>query len=89
VTTVTWSNSAAEANGPCHCTTSWYVSGISINNGSNTITVTAWDAEGNEIRATITVVYSIPNSFDNPAPMGSVAWSSYSGDVIDFQVLQV
>jgi len=58
VTEITWVNSSTGATGTASGTTPWAVNGISLNNGSNVITVTAKDAAGNKGTATLTVTYT-------------------------------
>jgi hypothetical protein len=58
VTSVTWSNAATGESGTASGTTSWSMTGISLIPGSNIITVTAHDAAGNNVSATITVTYT-------------------------------
>ena len=57
VTQVTWSNSTG-GSGTATGTTSWTVNGITLQLGSNVITVTARDAAGNTSTDTITVTYA-------------------------------
>src|SRR5262249_6025624 len=54
VTQVTWSNSRG-GSGAASGTSSWAASGIALQVGSNTLTVTARDAAGNTRTATLTV----------------------------------
>jgi len=54
VTQVTWSNSRG-GSGAASGTSSWTASGIALQVGSNTLTVTARDAAGNTRTATLTV----------------------------------
>ena len=61
VTQVTWSNSLG-GSGTASGTTSWNVSGIALQNGTNTITVTARDAAGNTAVDTLTVTYTTSTS---------------------------
>ena len=57
VASVTWSNSRG-GSGTATGTTSWTVSGITLQAGINVITVTASDASGNTGTDTLTVTYS-------------------------------
>jgi len=57
VTQVTWSNSRG-GNGVASGTSSWAASGIALQLGSNTLTVTARDAAGNASTATLAVTLS-------------------------------
>jgi hypothetical protein len=59
VTQVTWSNSRG-GSGTASGTTSWSASGITLQDGSNTLTVTARDAAGNLNTDTLTVTYNAP-----------------------------
>ncbi len=68
VTQVTWANSrggSATASG----TTNWTVNGITLQSGTNVITVTARDAAGNTGTDTLTVTYTPP---DTTAPAVAV-----------------
>ena len=65
VTEVTWVNRSTRATGTASGTTSWAVNGISLENGSNVISVTAKDAAGNKGTATLTVTYT-PVDIDPP-----------------------
>jgi parallel beta-helix repeat protein len=57
VTQVTWSNSRS-GSGTASGTTSWSANNITLQSGSNVITVTARDAAGNTASKTLTVTYS-------------------------------
>ncbi len=57
VTQVTWTNSTG-GSGTATGTTSWSVNGITLQLGSNVITVTARDAAGNTSTDTLTVTYA-------------------------------
>src|SRR3989304_1221546 len=57
VTQVTWSNSRG-SSGTASGTISWNASGITLQGGSNTLTVTARDAAGNTTTDTLVVTYS-------------------------------
>ena len=65
VTQVSWSNNRG-GSGTATGTTSWSVSGITLQSGSNVITVTALDAAGNSGTNTLTVTYNAPDT-TNPA----------------------
>jgi hypothetical protein len=56
VSQVTWSLGAN--NGTATGTTSWAATGITLQAGSNVITVTASDSAGNQANATLTVIYT-------------------------------
>ena len=64
---ITWSNDKG-GSGTASGTTSWSISGISLVNGTNTITVTATDTAGNSASDTLAVTYSS----DTTKPSGSV-----------------
>ena len=78
VTQVTWVNDRG-GSGTASGTTSWSASGIALQSGANTITVTAYDAAGNKGTATLTVNYTAP---DISAPtitiLGPTTASSYT-----------
>jgi hypothetical protein len=61
VTQVRWSNDRG-GSGVAAGTTNWSVSGISLQNGTNIITVTAFDAAGNSGRDAVTVAYAAPTT---------------------------
>jgi hypothetical protein len=65
VTQVTWANSRG-GSGTATGTTAWSVSGITLQGGSNVITITARDAAGNSGTDTLTVTYNVPDT-TNPA----------------------
>lgn len=67
VTQVTWSNSLG-GSGTAIGTTSWSVNGITLQNGSNVITVTARDAANNTATDTLTVTYSATSGGTPPPP---------------------
>jgi hypothetical protein len=69
VTQVTWSNNRG-GNGTATGTTSWSVASITLQGGSNALTVTARDAAGNMATAILTVTYNAP---DTTAPAVSIA----------------
>jgi hypothetical protein len=54
VTQVTWSNNRG-GNGTASGTTSWSITGIALQSGTNLITVVAYDAAGNTNKAALTV----------------------------------
>ena len=64
VTTVTWSNSRG-GSGTGSGTTSWSIGSVSLQSGSNIITVTARDAAGNTGTDILTVTYTPPD-MQNP-----------------------
>jgi hypothetical protein len=57
VTQVTWSNSTG-GSGTATGTTSWSVSGIALQSGTNVLTITATDDANNTATATLTVNYT-------------------------------
>jgi len=61
VTQVTWANDRG-GSGTATGTTSWSVSGIVLQSGSNVIVVTARDAAGNSATDTLTVTYTPPDT---------------------------
>src|SRR5207247_9349716 len=65
VTQVTWTNSAG-GNGTATGTTSWTASGISLQVGTNTLTVTARDAAGNAGMASLAATLVAFTFTDNP-----------------------
>jgi Y_Y_Y domain/Divergent InlB B-repeat domain/Glucodextranase, domain B len=81
VTEVTWMNSSTRATGTASGTTSWAVNGISLENGSNVIWVTAKDAAGNKGTAKLTVTYTPvdvepPDTFITAGPAGIITSNS-------------
>ncbi|MBS0394855.1 MAG: DUF4082 domain-containing protein, partial [Proteobacteria bacterium] len=71
VASVTWANSRG-GSGAATGSTAWSASGITLQSGSNVITVTAKDAAGNSATATLTV------TFNPPAGYGLVAAYSFN-----------
>jgi hypothetical protein len=61
VTQVQWGNSLG-GNGTASGTTSWSVASIALKEGANVITVTAFDAAGNEQTDKLTVTYEPPDT---------------------------
>jgi hypothetical protein len=59
VTRVTWSNSRGEG-GDASGTTSWLANGITLQPGTNVLTVAALDQAGNSGNSTLTVMYQPP-----------------------------
>ncbi len=64
VTRITWSNSRG-GGGDASGTTSWLANGISLQPGTNLLTVTAFDAAGNSGSDTLTVIYQAPKQDQN------------------------
>jgi hypothetical protein len=80
VTQVSWANDRG-GSGIAVGTTSWNVSSVALQAGSNVITVTARDAAGNVSTDAVTVTYSPPapaESTPSPASMVLSATASYS-----------
>jgi len=69
VTQVTWVNDRG-GSGTASGTTSWSASGIALQSGANTITVTAYDAAGNKGTAKLTITYNAP---DTTLPVVSIS----------------
>jgi len=61
VSLVTWRNSAG-GSGTASGTESWSITGISLIEGENVLTVTAQDAAGNQTNASLTVTYMPPDT---------------------------
>ena len=87
VVNVIWANNRG-GGGSASGTTSWSAPGIALQSGSNTITVTAYDAAGNNGAATIYVNYTpgVPAVLTTPVPGSTLpgasvtfGWSSGSG----------
>lgn len=70
VVEVRWTNSRG-GSGTASGTTTWSISGISLNQGENVIVVTARDHDGNEGTQTLTVTYTPPDT-TAPAPPSGV-----------------
>jgi hypothetical protein len=68
VTQVRWSNDRG-GNGTATGTATWNVAGITLQNGTNVITVTAFDAAGNSGVDTVAVAYAAP---DTTRPVASI-----------------
>jgi hypothetical protein len=76
VASVTWSNDRG-GSGTAQGTTSWTAAGIALQEGVNTITVTATDAAGNSGSGSIQVTRTIP---DVDAPTVSVTGPSITAN---------
>ena len=72
VTQVTWSNSRG-GSGTASGTTSWNTGSISLQGGSNTLTVTARDAAGNTRTDSLVVTYSTTTPGDTTAPSVTIS----------------
>ena len=59
VTQVTWANDRG-GSGTATGTTSWSVNGVTLQSGSNVITITARDAAGNTSTDTLTITLTLP-----------------------------
>lgn len=79
VTSVDW-NSSRSRSGTCTGTTSWTCSNIQLDEGSNVLTFTAWDAAYNSAYNTFTVDRTIIDNtapvFFNPVPTGTIPCAS-------------
>jgi hypothetical protein len=90
VVNVTWSNPQAGDSGTASGTTSWTANNISLASGTNVITVTAYDAAGNQSTATLTVtclyytgVNNVVADFStnaNPNGVWSYGWATAPGE---------
>jgi alpha-tubulin suppressor-like RCC1 family protein len=58
VVNVTWSNPQTGGSGTASGTTSWTANNINLATGANAITVTAYDAAGNQSAATLSVTFT-------------------------------
>jgi hypothetical protein len=81
VTEVTWVNTGTRGNGTASGTTLWAADGISLEDGSNVISVTAKDAAGNKGTVTLTVMYTPvdidpPDTFISAGPTGLISSNS-------------
>ncbi len=81
VTQVTWSNSRG-GSGTASGTISWNASGITLQGGSNTLTVTARDAVGNTSIDTLVVTYSTSTPGDTTAPSVTITSPTSSSTYI-------
>jgi hypothetical protein len=75
VTSVTWTNSRG-GGGNASGTNSWSVSTINLLGGENVITITAKDAAGNEGKASLAVIYNLPDAI---APTIKISSPTTSG----------
>jgi YD repeat-containing protein len=73
VTLVTWANDRGGI-GTATGTSSWNISGIQLQTGANTVSVTVWDAAGNSTAATLTVTLQAVVS--PPNQLGGVTFSN-------------
>ena len=80
VTQVTWANSRG-GGGTASGTTSWTVSGITLQSGTNVLTVTATDAANNSATATLTVTYTAPCSYTLTPSIVSVSSAATTGTI--------
>lgn len=93
VSQVSWSNSRG-GGGTATGTSDWSVTGITLQSGTNVLTVTAVDGAGNRGTATVTVTYNEPHLDQTiifpaiadhvfgDAPIPLVAAASSGGDVV-------
>ncbi len=61
ITEVSWNNSRG-GNGLALGTTTWSISGISLSEGENLLTITATDAAGNAGTQVVSVIYRLPDT---------------------------
>jgi hypothetical protein len=87
VTQVTWSNSLG-GSGTASGTTSWSVSGIALQDGANTLTVTARDAAGNTSSDTLTVTYTASSTPDDCASPTVLCVDDTAGATREFSTIQ-
>jgi hypothetical protein len=86
VTQVTWANSRG-GSGTASGTTSWTAGGISLQTGSNVLTVTARDASGNTATTTLTVNRTVGTDTTRPtvtitSPTSSATYTTSSRFVV-------
>jgi hypothetical protein len=102
VTSIAWENLTTGASGNGSGTTSWTTPAITLNQGTNNITVTATDAAGNSASDSISVTYTPPDttapaeittlSIGNPTDMSlDLTWTSVgddgnSGTAVSYQI---
>src|SRR6185503_18863840 len=67
VTQVTWANDRG-GSGTATGTTSWSVNGVTLQSGSNVITITARDAAGNSATDTLTITLPLPLTLSSLTP---------------------
>lgn len=77
ITQVLWTNTSAGGGGTASGKENWYVPSITLSDGENAITVTAYDADGNQGSANISVSYT-PEPIDTSPPVGSIQINSGS-----------
>jgi hypothetical protein len=87
VTQVTWSNSLG-GSGTASGTTSWSVSGIALQNGTNTLTVTARDAAGNTSSDILSVTYTTTSTSDDCASSTVLCVDDTAGATREFTTIQ-
>jgi hypothetical protein len=78
VTQVSWANDRG-GSGTASGTSSWIVSGIVLQSGSNVLTVTARDAAGNTASDTLTVTYNAP---DTVKPTAAITWPTRNASYV-------
>jgi hypothetical protein len=81
VSSVTWSNATTGDNGTAQGTTDWSISNIPLQFGSNIITVTVQDSDGNTSADTITVTYSLPDTEAPTTPTNLTATAISSSQI--------
>lgn len=75
VNNLTWTNSRG-GNGLASGTVNWSMTNISLADGTNTITITAFDTKGNSSTKTLNVVYTPP---DTTSPVVGISSPSATG----------
>ncbi|MCK5783609.1 MAG: hypothetical protein KAH06_04130, partial [Desulfobacterales bacterium] len=73
---VTWVNMATGKSGTAAGTAVWSVSGITLNEGDNSIIITAKDAAGNENSKTLHVTHAPPVTADTTVPEVTITMPS-------------
>lgn len=80
VTKVSWTNSTGDS-GTANGTTNWFISDITLQEGTNEIAVTAEDAAGNKGRQSLNVTYLPPDTISPVVSFVSpTSASSYAAD---------
>ncbi len=81
VTQVTWSNNRG-GSGSATGITTWSITGIALQSGTNVITVTAYDAAGNTGQATLSVNYATtPPTINITSPTTASTYTNYSDSI--------
>ena len=80
---VTWTNAANAGGGTATGTTTWSVSSVALNAGSNLITVTATDLAGNTSNATLTVdLNTLAPTVTITSPTAATSFYTAAGSVV-------